>query len=134
MKRPELLFRAFHSFGPYCRGLGGDLPPSCRRHCLSLYYFDSVKSASITSSSAFLAASRASSGWAPAAPGGVSPGLLALSLRVELFGQLVRSLSQFFGRLLDGFDVFAFHERLEGSNLAFDVALEGRVEFVRRDP
>ena len=27
MKRPELLFRAFHSFGPYCRGLEGDSPP-----------------------------------------------------------------------------------------------------------
>lgn len=70
--RPELLFRAFRAFRPYCRGLGGDSPPSRRRHCLSSYYFDSVKSASITSSSAFLPPAAPAPGWAPAvasAPG-----------------------------------------------------------------
>ena len=74
MKRPEQKFRAFHSFGPYCRGLGGDSPPSRRRHCLSLYYFDSVKSASITSSSAFLPPAAPAPGWAPAAPAASAPG------------------------------------------------------------
>ena len=69
-----ILFRAFRSFGPYCRGLGGDSPPSRRRHCLSLYYFDSVKSASITSSSAFLPPAAPGPGWAPAAPAASAPG------------------------------------------------------------
>ena len=93
MKRPEQKFRAFHSFGPYWGGGGGPPPPPPPEALpfSLLLRFGEVGVDHIVVG--FLAASRASSGLGARGTGGVSPGLLALSLRVELFGQLVRSLS-----------------------------------------
>ena len=55
---------------------------------------------------------------------------LTLSLCIKLFGQLMGSLSQFFGCLLDGSHIFAFNQLAQGGYFPFDIALERSIKLV----